>query len=107
MNLSNRYISELLDPYGFKSDAALCSQIRSYIEMLLAWNMKMSLTTVIDPVEIIRFHFGESIFALTAGMISEGRLADVGSGAGFPGLPLRLACPSIQLMMIDSNVKKC
>jgi 16S rRNA (guanine527-N7)-methyltransferase len=75
--------------------------------MLLAWNRKMSLTTVIDPVEIIRFHFGESIFALTAGMISGGRLADVGSGAGFPGLPLRMACPSIQLTMIDSNVKKC
>lgn len=107
MNLSNRDISELLYPYGFRPDVGLCSQIRSYVEMLLAWNRKMSLTTVIDPVEIIRFHFGESIFALTAGMISGGRLADVGSGAGFPGLPLRMACPSIQLTMIDSNVKKC
>jgi 16S rRNA (guanine527-N7)-methyltransferase len=67
----------------------------------------MSLTAVTDPVEIIRFHFGESIFALTAGAISDGRLADVGSGAGFPGLPIRLARPSINLTMIESNIKKC
>lgn len=67
----------------------------------------MSLTAVTDPVEIIRFHFGESIFALTAGAVSDGRLADVGSGAGFPGLPIRLARPSINLTMIESNIKKC
>jgi 16S rRNA (guanine527-N7)-methyltransferase len=82
-------------------------QIRSYVEMLLVWNRKMSLTAVTDPVEIVRFHFGESIFALTVGAISDGRLADVGSGAGFPGLPIRLARPSIHLTMIESNTKKC
>jgi 16S rRNA (guanine527-N7)-methyltransferase len=75
--------------------------------MLLVWNRKMSLTAVTDPVEIVRFHFGESIFALTVGAISDGRLADVGSGAGFPGLPIRLARPSIHLTMIESNTKKC
>jgi len=67
----------------------------------------MSLTAVTDSVEIVRFHFGESIFALTVGAVSDGRLADVGSGAGFPGLPIRLACPSIHLTMIESNIKKC
>jgi len=67
----------------------------------------MSLTAITDPVEIIRFHFGGSIFALTEGAISDGRLADVGSGAGFPGLPIRLACPSIDLTMIESNIRRC
>jgi len=105
ISISN--IAEELQPYGVKSNEVLSSQIRSYVEMLLVWNRKMSLTAVTDPVEIIRFHFGESIFALTAGAISDGRLADVGSGAGFPGLPIRLARPSINLTMIESNIKKC
>jgi 16S rRNA (guanine527-N7)-methyltransferase len=105
--ISAARIAKELEPYGLNANESLCTQIRSYIEMLLVWNRKMSLTAVADPVEIIRFHFGESIFALTAGAISDGRLADVGSGAGFPGLPIRLACPSINLTMIESNIKKC
>ncbi len=106
-NISTARIAKELEPYGLNADETLCSQIRSYIEMLLVWNRKMSLTAVTDPVEIVRFHFGESIFGLTAGAIYDGRLADVGSGAGFPGLPIRLAHPSIKLTMIESNIKKC
>jgi len=67
----------------------------------------MSLTALTDPLEIVKFHFGESIFGLTCGRISDGRLADVGSGGGFPGIPLYLACPSIRLTLIESNIKKC
>ena len=104
---SSARIAKELEPYGLNANEILCSQIRSYIEILLAWNRKMSLTAVTDSVEIVRFHFGESIFALTVGAVSDGRLADVGSGAGFPGLPIRLACPSIHLTMIESNIKKC
>jgi 16S rRNA (guanine527-N7)-methyltransferase len=106
-SISTSRIAKELEPYGVNANEALCSQIRSYVEMLLVWNRKMSLTAVTDPVEIVRFHFGESIFALTVGAISDGRLADVGSGAGFPGLPIRLARPSIHLTMIESNTKKC
>ena len=106
-NISTARIAKELEPYGLNANEILCSQIRSYIEILLAWNRKMSLTAVTDSVEIVRFHFGESIFALTVGAVSDGRLADVGSGAGFPGLPIRLACPSIHLTMIESNIKKC
>jgi 16S rRNA (guanine527-N7)-methyltransferase len=106
-SISTSRIAKELEPYGVNANEALCSQIRSCVEMLLVWNRKMSLTAVTDPVEIVRFHFGESIFALTVGAISDGRLADVGSGAGFPGLPIRLARPSIHLTMIESNTKKC
>lgn len=106
-DISTARIAKELETYGLNAGESLCSQIRSYIDILLAWNRKMSLTSVTDPVEIVRFHFGESIFALTAGAISDGRLADVGSGAGFPGLPIGLAHPSIDLTMIESNIKKC
>jgi len=54
----------------------------------------------------LRFHFGESLFAISAVGIGSGRLADVGSGAGFPGVPLAMALPSLELTLIESNTKK-
>jgi len=104
--LSNSRIAEILKPYGVASSPALADSIRTYISLLLRWNSKISLTTVIDPVEILKFHFGESLFALSNIPISDGRLADVGSGAGFPGLPLALVAPSLEVVLIESNLKK-
>ena len=72
----------------------------------MLWNRKISLTTVTDPLEILRFHIGESLFAASAVPIRDGRLADVGSGAGFPGLPLRMLLPELDLTLIESNSKK-
>lgn len=95
-----------LKPYGIEASHELCASIQRYIALLLQWNKHISLTTVTDPAEVVRFHFGESLFAATAVPIRGGRLADVGSGAGFPGLALRLADPDLSLMLIESNVKK-
>jgi 16S rRNA (guanine527-N7)-methyltransferase len=105
-SLSDRQIAVILQPYGIAADLGLFEQIRTYVSILLKWNSTISLTTVIDPVEIYRFHFGESIFGSSAVGIHEGRLADVGSGAGFPGLPLRMVCPAIELTLIESNTRK-
>ena len=105
-HLSDAQIAEILRPYGVSVDVGLCNQIRTYIALLLKWNATVSLTTVTDPVEICRFHFGESIFAASAVDVRGGRLADVGSGAGFPGLPLRMASPAITLTLIESNARK-
>jgi 16S rRNA (guanine527-N7)-methyltransferase len=55
---------------------------------------------------MLRFHFGESLFAAAAVPIRGGRLADVGSGAGFPGLPLRIVVSSLSVTLIESNTKK-
>jgi len=59
-----------------------------------------------DPVEIVRRHFGESFFAVEVVPISEGRLADVGSGAGFPGAAIALASPRAHVTLIEPNSKK-
>lgn len=104
--LSPESIRMELSQYGVTADARLCAAILIYIELLLRWNSKISLTAVTDPLEVVRFHFGESLLALSTIPISFGRLADVGSGAGFPGLPLRMACPGVELYLIEPNLKK-
>jgi 16S rRNA (guanine527-N7)-methyltransferase len=105
--LSASEISNALEPYGATIGPATADKIRAYMALLLTWNRSISLTTVTDPAEIIKFHFGESVFAASALKFAESRLADVGSGAGFPGLPLSLAVPSLYVTLIESNTKKC
>ncbi len=107
MELSNSRIEEALQVYGCGSLPGLTGQIRTYIDLLLTWNRKISLTTVTDPEEIVKFHFGESLFALSQMKFEKSRLADVGTGAGFPGLPLAMAVPDLEVTLIESNIKKC
>lgn len=106
MQLTDELIKKTLLPYHFSLSSVQCDAIRTYIPLLLRWNEKISLTTVVNPVEILRFHFGESLLAVPVVPIRNGRLADVGSGAGFPGIALRLAVPAISAVLIESNTKK-
>jgi 16S rRNA (guanine527-N7)-methyltransferase len=73
----------------------------------MKWNRSISLTTVTNPDEILQFHFGESIFAASVVVFQNSRLADFGAGAGFPGLPVRMIAPSIELSLVESNLKRC
>jgi 16S rRNA (guanine527-N7)-methyltransferase len=106
-NLTDDVILDTLHQYAVRADHNLCDKIRTYVSTLLLWNRKISLTTVAEPLDILRFHFGESFFAASAVPIREGRLADVGSGAGFPGIPLRILVSRLDLTLIESNAKKC
>lgn len=99
-------IASNLLAYGLAATPALCLAIQKYISVLLRWNEKIALTTITDPLDIVRFHFGESMFGASAVPINEGRLADVGAGAGFPGLPLKMLLPSLYVVLIESNAKK-
>jgi 16S rRNA (guanine527-N7)-methyltransferase len=107
MKLSAAQIDKELVAYLPSRIDGLADKINAYIDILLRWNRRISLTTVTDPVEIVRFHFGESLFALQLLQDEKSRLADVGSGAGFPGLPLALALPSLEATLIESNTKNC
>ncbi len=104
--LSNSQIKDLLAPYGVEASDHFADGIRRYIDLLLRWNQRVALTTVTDPEQIVRFHFGESIFAASAVPIRNGRLADVGSGPGFPSIPLSMAIESLKTVSIESNRKK-
>jgi 16S rRNA (guanine527-N7)-methyltransferase len=81
-------------------------QIQQYIRMLLAWNDKVNLTAIREPLEILYRHFCESMYAAISVPVEAGRLADVGSGGGFPGLPLKILRPGLRVFLIESNLKK-
>src|SRR5262245_600988 len=80
--------------------------IQQYTKVLLAWNDKVNLTAIRDPLEILYRHFCESMYGATVLPVEKCRLADVGSGAGFPGLPLKIIRPDLEVFLIESNVKK-
>jgi 16S rRNA (guanine527-N7)-methyltransferase len=86
--------------------------ISTYIDVLLRWNARINLTAVRDPEEIVTRHFGESIFAARQ-LFPEAQtgteaphVIDVGSGPGFPGLPIKIWAPHVRLTLIESNYKK-
>lgn len=104
--IQNSIVEETLRPYGVSLKAGIADQIRFYISLLLKWNRTISLTTITDPIEMLKFHFGESMFAASAVDFSQSRLADVGAGAGFPGIPLAIFVPGLDVTLIESNSKK-
>jgi len=81
-------------------------QIQQYIKILLMWNEKVNLTAIRDPQEILYRHFCESMYASVAVPMENGRLADVGSGGGFPGLPLKIIRPELRVFLVESSIKK-
>jgi 16S rRNA (guanine527-N7)-methyltransferase len=117
------------EPQAAVLSSAQLTLISTYIDILLRWNARINLTAIRDPEEIVTRHFGESLFAArhlfphdprreTAALEQSRRgstaesgpaaltLADVGSGAGFPGLPIKLWVPQIALTLIEFNYKK-
>jgi 16S rRNA (guanine527-N7)-methyltransferase len=106
ISLTSAQITDALKPYGIAPSIDLIKGVRTYTELLLKWNRSISLTSVTDVEQILRFHFGESLFALSMLPVEKSRLADVGSGAGFPGIPLAMTSPSLTVTLIESNAKK-
>jgi 16S rRNA (guanine527-N7)-methyltransferase len=98
--------------------------ISIYIDILQRWNARINLTAVRNEEEIVTRHFGESFFAAsnlfpgrggeegelkepgTRKVVARSTVADIGSGAGFPGIPIKLWAPSVALTLIESNHKK-
>lgn len=82
-------------------------QFEAYLALLLAWNERLNLTAVRDPQAIVIRHFLDSLScAVVTGDLNGRSLIDVGSGAGFPGLPLKILYPELRLTLTDSVAKK-
>ena len=104
---TNEQIATALSPFQVRLSGAQTAQVREYVRLLLKWNQSVSLTSVMDPLEIVARHFGESMFVSCLIPVENCRLADLGSGAGFPGLALKIGNPTLQVKLIESNKKKC
>jgi 16S rRNA (guanine527-N7)-methyltransferase len=123
-NFENADRASALEQSGTLSPVQL-ETISIYVDILLRWNSRINLTSVRLPEEIVTRHFGESLFAARhlfpiPGSAGSGRIGaagsqpgapgihviDVGSGAGFPGLPIKIWDPDIHLTLIESNHKK-
>ena len=99
-------IRRALGEFQLSVDDQQVLQIQQYTKILGAWNEKINLTAIRDPLEILYRHFCESMFAAVVVPLENGRLADVGSGAGFPGVPLKILRPNLRIVLIESNIKK-
>ena len=77
----------------------------SYMELLIEWNEKINLTTIIEPEEIILKHFIDSL-TIYKYIEKDNKVVDVGTGAGFPGIPLKIANPELKITLVDSLNKR-
>ncbi len=100
-------IAAAMRPFAELSEADLDS-ISKYIDLLLKWNARVNLTAVRDAQQMLTRHFGESFFAAKNLVARDwaGSIIDVGSGAGFPGLPLAIWAPQADVTLIESQGKK-
>ena len=101
-------LTDLLRPFLKKPlSTEQVKQVVTYLDLLLKWNAKISLTALRDPEEIVQRHFGESFFAAEHAEVAQAStLIDVGSGAGFPGLAMAILAPQTQTTLIESQQKK-
>ncbi len=99
---------------GLPLDDIALARFQKYLSLLIEWRERAGLTSIADRVEIQRRHFGESLALLaalrSASVLPPGiaiTVADIGTGAGFPGLPMHIAEPALRLTLIEAQARRC
>lgn len=85
-------------------DPALATPLLAYLALLDRWNRAYNLTAIRDPADMVVKHLLDSL--AMAPFVGGGKLADLGTGAGLPGIPLAIANPALQVTLVESNGKK-
>ena len=100
---------KIIDNYSKKLNVVLSAtqkkQFYDYMNLLIEWNEKINLTTIINPQEIIIKHFTDSI-TISRYIEKKDSVADIGTGAGFPGIPLKIIRPELKIELVDSLNKR-
>ena len=103
----NKIYEKLSSELGIELSSNQISDFEEYYRILVEWNSFMNLTGITDHQEVIIKHFFDSLTCLKAGIDFTGaKVLDVGTGAGFPGLPIRIASEGIQMNLLDSLNKR-
>lgn len=99
-------VSEIGIDYGISLSPEQLSRSISYISLLRRWNLRISLTSVKDDAELIRHHLFEGFFTDMSLPFPVKSIADIGSGAGFPGIPMHIMHPERETYFVEKSLKK-
>lgn len=112
MSVKHHYMTDLLqqqaqDLFGIDLTPEQVMQFNTYLHELTDWNTRINLTAIIEPPAVRVRHFLDSLSLIRTGLPLENkRMIDIGSGAGFPGIPLAIAFPTIRMTLLESTGKK-
>lgn len=104
--LSESEIARELADFEIALPPPAMAQLSRYLELLLHWNRRVNLTGLRQPRAIVRRLFAESLYVSRVVEL-RGWLVDIGSGAGFPGLALKLVAPELRVTLVEARHKKC
>jgi len=102
--LNSQLIAEA-EHMGVTLSKRVLAQVEDYINLLIRWNRVINLSSITDAQKIFRYHFLESFYCCQF-IKKRGKLADVGSGAGFPGLAIKLLRPELEIWLIEPRQKR-
>lgn len=105
--ISKELLKNKAAEFGVNLDERALERFDLYAKLLVEWNEKINLTAITDPEGIVMKHFVDSLSVFSAIEIPEGaKSIDVGTGAGFPGIPMLIARPDLKITLLDSTNKK-
>lgn len=99
-------LRQVIEDLGISVNDTAFERMIHHEAMLQAWNPRVNLTRITEPVEVARRHFGEALFLAREMGMTTGTVADLGTGAGFPGLPIAAWQPNVQVTGVESVTKK-
>lgn len=101
------FLNDALNKMGLTITAQQQRQFESYFSLLIQWNEKINLTRITDPEQVAIKHFADSLSVAKYFEIAQNaKVVDIGTGAGFPGIPLKIFRPDIELTLLDSLNKR-
>ena len=107
MENHSNVLKETFNQYGFPLTRHQAAQFEQYRDALLRWNEQINLTAITDKVEVIHKHFLDSLGVLEHIALKDGdTVMDIGTGAGFPGIVLKIYVPDIRLTLVEASKKK-
>ena len=107
MSEFQKILTDTLSAFDIVLTENQLAQLKQYYELLIEWNEKMNLTALTAPEDVALKHFADSLLLLRyCDIEKEARVIDVGTGAGFPGMVIKIARPDIQLTLLDSLQKR-